>query len=186
MGRQASSATANDSKRTIIERLGSIVSALQKPAAAMAPTSLLLKNGTVIVHEANYHAKAIKADVLVQGNKIAKIEPNITASPDVECIDCTDKIVAPGFVDTHRHMYTIGLRGRHGDHLLTDYIVHGKTWEKQHRIAWYADENAWTTRYTAKLQLRAHRHLLGSIGRMHGSHSRRNHHCRRPLSSELL
>ncbi|KAK4941642.1 hypothetical protein LTR10_018520 [Elasticomyces elasticus] len=91
----------------------------------MAPTSLLLKNGTVIVHEANDHAKAIKADVLVQGNKITKIEPDIEVSSDVECIDCTDKIVAPGFVDTHRHMYTIGLRGRHGDHLLTDYMVQG-------------------------------------------------------------
>ena len=92
----------------------------------MAPTSLLLKNGTVIVHEANDHAKGIKADVLVQGNKIARIEPSIAASSGVECIDCTDKIIAPGFVDTHRHMYTIGLRGRHGDNLLTDYMVQGE------------------------------------------------------------
>lgn len=92
----------------------------------MASKDTLLKNGTVIVHEADDHAKAIHADVLVQGNKIVDIGPNIAVPNRAEVIDCTDKIVAPGFIDTHRHMYTIGLRGRHGDNLLTDYLVQGR------------------------------------------------------------
>lgn len=92
---------------------------------ASTKSSILLKNGVVVVHEADDTAKGIKADLLIKGNKIAQISPEISADADVEVIDCTDKIIAPGFVDTHRHMYNIGLRGRHGDNLLTDYLVQG-------------------------------------------------------------
>ena len=91
----------------------------------MAQHPLLLKNGVVIVHEANDAARAVKADVLIQGNKIVDIAPDLAPSNGSEVVDCADKIIAPGFVDTHRHMYTIGLRGRHGDDLLNDYLVHG-------------------------------------------------------------
>lgn len=96
----------------------------------MPPSStLLLKNGTVVVHDANDHAAGIKADVLVRGNRIAEIGPDIAVMDGVEVIDCQDKIVAPGFVDTHRHMYNTGLRGRYADSVLTDYIVTGE-WER--------------------------------------------------------
>ena len=91
----------------------------------MAQHLLLLKNGVVIVHDADDAAQTFKADVLIQGNKIVDIAPDIAPSNGAEVVDCADKIIAPGFVDTHRHMYTIGLRGRHGDDLLNDYLVHG-------------------------------------------------------------
>ncbi|KAL6246344.1 hypothetical protein RBB50_006580 [Rhinocladiella similis] len=86
---------------------------------------LLLKGGTVIMHDANDKAKGIKADVLVRGNKIAEISSDITAPDGAEVVDCQDKIIAPGFVDTHRHMWNTALRGRHGDNLLLDYLVQG-------------------------------------------------------------
>lgn len=86
---------------------------------------LLLKGGTVIVHDAQDKAKGIKADLLVRGNKIAEISPNIKAPSEAEVVDCQDKIIAPGFIDTHRHMWNTALRGRHGDNLLQDYIVQG-------------------------------------------------------------
>ena len=87
---------------------------------------LLLKGGTVIMHDANDKAKGIKADVLVRGNKIAEISSDITAPDGAEVVDCQDKIIAPGFVDTHRHMWNTALRGRHGDNLLLDYLVQGE------------------------------------------------------------
>ncbi|KIX09125.1 uncharacterized protein Z518_00203 [Rhinocladiella mackenziei CBS 650.93] len=91
----------------------------------MAENSILLKNGVAILHEIDDQAKADKVDILIRGNKIAEIAPTIEPVDDVQVVDCTDKLIAPGFVDTHRHMYNIGLRGRHGDDLLHDYLVQG-------------------------------------------------------------
>lgn len=87
--------------------------------------SLLLKGGTALIHDADDHVKALKTDILIEGNKIAKIEPEILAPPNVEAIDCTDKIISPGFVDTHHHVWQTQLKGRHADQLLLDYMVTG-------------------------------------------------------------
>ena len=43
------------------------------------------------------------ADVLIENGKISAVRPNITAA-DAEVMDATRTIVAPGFVDTRRHM----------------------------------------------------------------------------------
>lgn len=91
----------------------------------MSPRTLL-KNGVVIVHEADNVAKGVKSDILIDGDRITQIAPNITPSEGVEVVDCTDKIIAPGFIDTHRHMYNTALRGMHGNDLLTDYLVKGE------------------------------------------------------------
>src|SRR5579872_2460754 len=45
-------------------------------------------------------------DVLIDNGKIAQIAPNIDASPDSTFIaDMTNRIIIPGFVDTHSHSY---------------------------------------------------------------------------------
>lgn len=94
---------------------------------AAPSSSLLLKNGTVIVHDTNDHAAGIKTDLLVRGNKIVEIAPNISAEDGVEVIDCQDKIIAPGFLDTHRHMYNTPLKGRYADSMLiAEYLVTGE------------------------------------------------------------
>jgi cytosine/adenosine deaminase-related metal-dependent hydrolase len=45
------------------------------------------------------------ADVLIEDGKIAAIGPNVPARPDTVVIDCANKIIVPGFVDTHVHSY---------------------------------------------------------------------------------
>ncbi|OQV08097.1 hypothetical protein CLAIMM_12416 isoform 2 [Cladophialophora immunda] len=86
---------------------------------------ILLQDGVVIIHDEQDRAKATRVDVLVKGNRIDSIAANIKAEPGIEIIDCKNKIVAPGFIDTHRHMYSIALRGRHGDNLMEDYLAQG-------------------------------------------------------------
>jgi cytosine/adenosine deaminase-related metal-dependent hydrolase len=45
-----------------------------------------------------------RADVLLDGTRIAAVAPNVAAG-DAEVIDCTGAIVMPGFITTHHHQY---------------------------------------------------------------------------------
>ena len=45
-----------------------------------------------------------KADVLIEGRRIAEIAPTISVD-DAEVIDCSGTIVMPGFITTHHHQY---------------------------------------------------------------------------------
>ncbi|KAG4424196.1 hypothetical protein IFR04_002600 [Cadophora malorum] len=95
-------------------------------------SSILLQGGTVLVHDENEHVNAIKADILIEGNKISKIEAGIEPGSNVQVIDCTDKILSPGFVDTHHHVWQTLLKGRHGNHLLLDYFAPGNSSNSLH------------------------------------------------------
>lgn len=69
----------------------------------MSAQRILLKGGVVLSLDpkvGNFH----KADVLIEGTKIAQVEPNLKVA-DAEVIDASDTIVMPGFVDTHRHIW---------------------------------------------------------------------------------
>lgn len=69
----------------------------------MASNRILLKGGCVLSLDkkvGNFH----KANVLIEGTKIAAVGPRVSAG-DAEVIDATDMIVMPGFVDTHRHIW---------------------------------------------------------------------------------
>lgn len=57
----------------------------------------LLKGGTVI----NAHGTE-KADVLIDGEVIAQIAPEITCA-DAEVVDVSGKLLFPGFIDAHTH-----------------------------------------------------------------------------------
>jgi 5-methylthioadenosine/S-adenosylhomocysteine deaminase len=52
-----------------------------------------------------------RADVLIEGQRIAAVGPDLPRQQDVDVIDGRDRIVMPGFVDTHRHMWAAMLRG---------------------------------------------------------------------------
>jgi 5-methylthioadenosine/S-adenosylhomocysteine deaminase len=62
-----------------------------------------------------------KADLLTEGNKIAKIAPSITASAE-EKIDASGKLLLPGFINTHTHSGMSILRGIGDDLQLHDWL----------------------------------------------------------------
>jgi cytosine/adenosine deaminase-related metal-dependent hydrolase len=86
-------------------------------------TSILLSRGTVLLHDERDHLNPVKADVLVVDNQITEIAAFIAPpTRDTIVIDCTGKIVSPGFVDTHHHVWQTQLKGIHADDLLFDYL----------------------------------------------------------------
>jgi 5-methylthioadenosine/S-adenosylhomocysteine deaminase len=62
-----------------------------------------------------------EADVLVDGKKIAAVGPNLRV-PDAAEIDARGRIVMPGFIDTHHHLFETALRSYLADGLLMDSL----------------------------------------------------------------
>jgi dihydropyrimidinase len=62
--------------------------------------SLLIKGGEVVTAD-----ERLRADVLVEGETISAIGPNLVAAPNAEIIDATGKLVFPGFIDPHVHIH---------------------------------------------------------------------------------
>jgi cytosine/adenosine deaminase-related metal-dependent hydrolase len=91
----------------------------------MAVNFALLQGGTLLIHGGDNHVKAVRADLLIEGNIISKIEAKITPSANTQVIDCTDKIISPGFIDTHHHLWQTLLKGRHANETLIDYFPSG-------------------------------------------------------------
>jgi cytosine/adenosine deaminase-related metal-dependent hydrolase len=63
----------------------------------------LLKGGCVLTLDRKI-PNMLAGDVLIEDGRITEVAENIR-SRDAEVIDCTDTIVMPGFVDTHRHTW---------------------------------------------------------------------------------
>jgi len=63
---------------------------------------LVLKGGRVV--DASSQLDGVQ-DVAVQDGKIARIAPDIAAGDAARVIDVADKIVAPGLIDLHAHVY---------------------------------------------------------------------------------
>ena len=107
-------------KSTVASLVAGSVAGLAEPAfAARAPSRALLKGGVVLSFD-----RAVgdfeKADVLIEGGKIAAVRPNISAEATV--IDASRMIVLPGFIDTHHHFYQSALRNVLANGVLADYF----------------------------------------------------------------
>lgn len=81
---------------------------------------LLIRGGTVLSMDPTI-GDLPRADVLIDGDRIAAVEPDISA--DAQTVDATGMIVIPGFVDTHRHTWEAAIRGSAPNATLDDYFV---------------------------------------------------------------
>lgn len=62
--------------------------------------ALLIQNGRIITASDNY-----VADILCEGEVITTIAPHVDAPPGARVIDARGKLVFPGFIDPHVHIY---------------------------------------------------------------------------------
>jgi 5-methylthioadenosine/S-adenosylhomocysteine deaminase len=81
---------------------------------------LLLRGGHVLTVDPEL-GDLPKGDVLIDGDRIAEVAPQVDA--DAEVVDTSGKIVIPGFVDTHRHTWEAAIRGCAPNATLDDYFV---------------------------------------------------------------
>src|SRR4051812_23697576 len=72
---------------------------------------ILLKGGVVLTLDRQLGDFA-RGDVLIEDGKIREVRPNIAVSGDAAAVvDASNRILIPGFVDTHSHSYQGLLRG---------------------------------------------------------------------------
>jgi dihydropyrimidinase len=62
--------------------------------------ALLIRNGTVVTADSRY-----RADIYAENETITRIGTGLEAPPDAEVVDATGKLVFPGFIDPHVHIY---------------------------------------------------------------------------------
>src|SRR6195256_6158770 len=62
--------------------------------------ALLIRNGEIVTV-----GSRVQADIYVENETIARIGKDIEAPPNAEIIDATGKLVFPGFIDPHVHIY---------------------------------------------------------------------------------
>lgn len=85
--------------------------------------TLLLKGGIVLIHGEDDKVKPTEADILIEGSRIKKIGPSLAAPSGCNVIDCTDKIISPGFIDTHHHLWQAPLKGLLADLTFIPYMA---------------------------------------------------------------
>jgi cytosine/adenosine deaminase-related metal-dependent hydrolase len=81
---------------------------------------ILIKNAIVLSQDPDI-GELPRADVLVEGDSIADVRPDISAD-GAEIIDAGGDIVIPGFVDTHRHTWETSIRTSAPDYTLGAYF----------------------------------------------------------------
>ncbi|GEA51632.1 amidohydrolase [Vibrio inusitatus NBRC 102082] len=94
------------------------------PVVQAAP--ILIKDASVIMtmeqDEAGKTGLISNKDILIEDGKIAKIAQNITYD-DAQIIDASGKIVMPGLVDVHNHLWQSTIRGCGADKTVTDWLA---------------------------------------------------------------
>ncbi len=78
-----------------------------------------IKNGTLVTMNADREIKT--ADILVDGNRIRQIAPDIQTPAD-EVIDATGLVVIPGLIQSHIHLTQVLFRGLADDLELLDWL----------------------------------------------------------------
>ena len=62
--------------------------------------ALLIRNADIVTADLRY-----RADIWCENETITRLGPDLPSPPDADVIDATDKLIFPGFIDPHVHIY---------------------------------------------------------------------------------
>ncbi len=115
-----------------------------------APGALLVQGGRLLLADSG---EAVAADVLVRDGLVAAVGPHLDPAgiAGVEVLDARGKLVVPGLVDTHLHLWQTPLRGMTADLWAREYfhIVHPMS-------EYYTPEDMYWATYAGALELVSH------------------------------
>ncbi|GAA5167237.1 MULTISPECIES: amidohydrolase family protein [Amycolatopsis] len=95
---------------------------MSQPSEFAPGRPVVLRGGTVLTLD-DQRRVLDRADVLVTGDRITAVGPDLEVPQDAVVIDASGGIVMPGMIDTHRHMWQTAMRGYGADWTLTQYFV---------------------------------------------------------------
>jgi cytosine/adenosine deaminase-related metal-dependent hydrolase len=101
------------------------ISAISKRKMDNKTSTILLRGGTLLLHDENNRVVPRKSDLLIQADRITRIDDEIRPPIGTKIIDCEGALVSPGFIDTHRHLWQSQQKGLHCDQILLDYYHSG-------------------------------------------------------------
>jgi len=82
-------------------------------------TSWIVRGGRVLVG-----VELVRADVLIEDDRIAAVGPVVAAPEGARELDATGRLVLPGLVNAHTHAASHLARGRAGNWTLEDLLVY--------------------------------------------------------------
>ncbi|MFE2043970.1 amidohydrolase family protein [Streptomyces sp. NPDC059477] len=107
--------------------LGATATATARPQApapvpSFAPGRPILFRGATVVTGDPRLGTRQNADVLVTGATIKAVGPRLAAPSNAVVVDGRDRILMPGMIDTHRHMWQTVLRGVGAEWTIANYF----------------------------------------------------------------
>ncbi|KAI1338404.1 hypothetical protein F5Y15DRAFT_387076 [Xylariaceae sp. FL0016] len=112
-------------------------------ASIGACESVLLSGGTIIAFVDDTQALDVirNGALLLTDDRVAGIYHDVKPAglpSDTEIVDCTNKIISPGFIDTHRHGWQTAMRTVASNTTLAEYLAR---YAGQHAAAIYTPED---------------------------------------------
>jgi 5-methylthioadenosine/S-adenosylhomocysteine deaminase len=92
---------------------------------------MILKNCCYVVTQNKNREILQNVDIEIENNVIKRIKKNIESTNSIETIDCSNKIVLPGLINTHTHIGMHSLRGYCDDEELENWLKKVVDAEKQ-------------------------------------------------------
>jgi cytosine/adenosine deaminase-related metal-dependent hydrolase len=117
--------------------------------AFVATTTRALLRGGIVLSMDPEIGDLDSGDVLIEDGRIVAVGPNLTA--DAEILDCAGRIVLPGFVNSHHHMFQTALRSHWSDALDIDYFMQSRADERA-LFHQYAPEDVYWGEFAGALE----------------------------------
>ncbi|WP_193044376.1 amidohydrolase family protein [Mycolicibacterium baixiangningiae] len=73
----------------------------------------LFRNALVVAMDDEHRSDPFRADVLVVGDRIDAVGPEIEVPEGATVVDCTDRLIMPGLVNAHVHSWEALFKGRY-------------------------------------------------------------------------